>query len=81
MEITDLNLGNYELTVLGYSETNNTSNIPARRFELTFGGMTNPKMENLLKDMNLMNAIRAGQGNPAVKEAFEQLLTVMAISK
>jgi len=40
---------------------------------------TNIKAEKLVTDMELMNKIRSSY-DPAVKEAYEQLLTVMALT-
>lgn len=80
MDITEINLLSYDLRVISYADQNDSSMIPARQFNIKFGGDSNPNMEMLLKDMIIMNAIR-GSTNPGVKEAFEQLLTVMAITQ
>jgi len=79
MNISAINLINYDLTVLEYSEFNDASMIPARQFRMKFGSMADPKIEQLMKDMVLMNAVR-GSSSEAVKVAFEQLLTLLALA-
>jgi len=80
MDITKIDLINYNLEVSGYTETNDISKIPARSFEITFNGLTNPNMEQLLQDMQIMNQIRSSP-NPGVKDAFDQVLTLLALTK
>ena len=81
MNIIDINLVNYNLTVLAYSQYNDLNVIPANQFEMKFGaGAGLGDMEQLIKDMVVMNAVR-GNSSPAVKEAYEQLLTVLALTK
>ena len=79
MSVTETDLAGYGLTVLSYTEVNDTSVIPAVQFQLKFGALSSPHMEQYLKDMAVMAKVRMNN-NDAVKEAYDQLLTVMAIS-
>ena len=80
MNISDINLINYDLTVLSYSEHNDASMIPANQFEMKLGGGLDPNMERLVKDMMVMNEVRGQLSNPSVQDAYEQLLTVLALT-
>jgi len=80
MNIIDINLINYNLTVLKYSQENDASLIPANQFVMKFGSSGTGDMDQLIKDMTVMNAVR-GNSSPAVTEAYEQLLTVLALTK
>jgi len=80
MNIIDINLINYQLTVLKYSQVNDSAYIPANQFEMKFGSSSSGDMEQLIKDMEVMNAVR-GSSNQAVQDAYEQLLTVLALTK
>jgi len=80
MNITELNLMNYDITILSYSDINDASKIPARQFKIKFGAMSNPDMNKLMKDMTIMNAVRGQSANVAVQDAFEQLLTILALT-
>ena len=79
MNITEINLQSYDLNILEYAEANDPSMIPARQFRVKFGASANPDIDKLFKDMMIMNTVR-GSASPAVKEAYEQLLTVMALT-
>ena len=80
MNISEINLIHYDLTVLAFSEYNDASMIPAQQFSIKFGAMVNPNMERLIKDMMVMNEVRGQLTNPTVQDAYEQLLTVLALT-
>ena len=80
MNVYEINLLNYNLTVLAYSEYNDASMIPAQQFTMKFGAVSNPNMERLIKDMMVMNEVRGQLSNPSVQDAYEQLLTVLALT-
>jgi len=54
--------------------------IPANQFEMKLGGGLDPNMERLVKDMMVMNEVRGQLSNPSVQDAYEQLLTVLALT-
>lgn len=80
--VTELDLYNYGLTVLSYAEVNDSSQIPALQFTIKLGSLSDDcDVEQLFKDMEIMNTVRKNHNTPAIKEAYEQLLTVLALSK
>lgn len=75
-----LNLDHYGLYLTGYSinvdrDTQSTLNLT---FKSNLYGNDIP-FDNLANDMSLMNSIRQS-ADPAVKEAFDQLMTVMTLT-
>ena len=75
----ELNADNYGLYLVTYNFQYAADPAPIGKLTLEFSCPGESNIEQFVEDINIMNKIR-GSYDPTVKDQFEKLLTVLALS-